>query len=208
MKLYYSAGSCSTSCHISLEESGLPYEAIAVDFDNPNDPNLAVIEKLNPLGTLPIFITDEGKQLDQNLSIHAYIAAKAPAKNLLPQPGTPAYAEALNMMAFINSDYHKSIGGMFGLAAYANDKNVQSTVRSNMLTRANEVLKYLDNKLAGKNYILGENFSAIDAYAYVVTTWTKYLDVSIKPYSNIEKYLARVESRPAVAKVLKEEGLV
>ena len=30
--------------------------------------------KLNKLGTLPILITDDGKQLDQNLSIHAYVA--------------------------------------------------------------------------------------------------------------------------------------
>jgi glutathione S-transferase len=51
MKLYYSAGSCSTSCHITLEESGLKYEAIEIDWDNASDPNLALTAKLNPLGT-------------------------------------------------------------------------------------------------------------------------------------------------------------
>ena len=70
MKLYYSAGSCSTSCHITLEESGLKYETVAIDFDNASDPNIAVSEKLNGLGTLPILVTDDGKQLDQNLAIH------------------------------------------------------------------------------------------------------------------------------------------
>ncbi|MEK6579173.1 MAG: glutathione transferase GstA, partial [Bdellovibrionota bacterium] len=50
MKLYYSAGSCSTACHITLEESGLKYEAVEVDWDNTSDPNIALVEKLNPLG--------------------------------------------------------------------------------------------------------------------------------------------------------------
>ena len=48
MKLYYSAGSCSTSCHITLEESGLKYEAVEVDWDNASDPNIALVTKLNP----------------------------------------------------------------------------------------------------------------------------------------------------------------
>src|SRR5580704_6162401 len=103
MKLYYSAGSCSTSCHLTLEESGLKYEAIEVDWDNPSDPNVSLVSKLNSLGTLPILITDEGKQLDQNLAIHVYVADKAQGRNLLPPSGTVERAEALNWLSFICS---------------------------------------------------------------------------------------------------------
>lgn len=208
MILYYSAGSCSTSCHITLEESGLKYEAIEIDFDNANDPNLALVEKLNPLGTLPIFITDEGKQLDQNLAIHTYVAAKVPEKNLLPKLGTVEYAEAMNYLSFVATDLHKAIGGMFGLSAYANDKDTQMKVRQNMLVRANEYLKYLDTKVTGKQYLMGDTFTVADAYAFVVTGWTKYLEIPLTPYPNAEKYLGRVAARPAVAAVLKAEGLV
>ncbi len=208
MKLYYSAGSCSTSCHLVLEESGLKYEAIQVDFDNPSDPNLALVEKLNPLGTLPIFITDEGKQLDQNLAIQTYVADKATGKNLLPPVGTFERAEAMNMLSFVAADLHKTIGGMFGLAAYESNKPVQAEVRKNMLTRAGEVLKYLDTKVSKNDFIAGKDFSPADAYAFVVAGWTKYLDISLTAYPNIEKYLGRLAARPAFAKVLKEEGLV
>lgn len=208
MKLYYSAGSCSTSCHITLEESGLKYEAIEVDFDNENDPNIALINKLNPLGTLPILVTDDGKQLDQNLAIHTYIADKAPAKNLLPAQGSFERAEAMNYLSFVATDLHKGIGALFGLRAYADDANVQAAVRKNMLNTATGYLEYLDSKLAGKDYLMGSNFTPADAYAFVVTGWTKWLEIPLAPYKNIEGYLARVASRPAVAKVLKEEGLL
>jgi glutathione S-transferase len=208
MKLYYSAGSCSTSCHISLEEAGLKYETVEVDFDNSADPNIALTQKMNKLGTLPVFLTDDGKQLDQNLSIHVYIADQAPAKKLFPAQGSFERIEALNWLSFVAADMHKAVGGLFGLAAYENDKAVQTAVRKNMLVRANDVLAYLDARLQGRSYVLGEQFSVIDSYAFIVASWTKYLDVSLSPYKNVESYMGRVAARPAVAKVLKAEGLL
>jgi len=207
MKLYYSAGSCSMSCHITLEESGLKYEAIQVDFDNASDPNIALTAKMNSLGTLPILITDDGKQLDQNLAIHAYIADKAPAKNLLPAAGTFERYEAVNLLSFVAADLHKGIGALFGVSAFT-DPKIQEVVRGNMLVKANEYLKYLDAKLAGKDYLMGSTFTAADAYAFVVVGWTKWLEVPLTPYKNIESYMGRVAARPAVATVLKAEGLL
>lgn len=207
MKLYYSAGSCSTSCHITLEESGLKYEAIEVDWDKTSDPNIALVLKLNPLGTLPVLVTDDGKQLDQNLAIHTYVADQAPDKKLLSSPGTFQRAEAMNWLSFIAADLHKSIGALFSLSTVSPDKAVQETVRKFMVARANEHLSYLNSKLEGKDYLMGENFSPADAYAYVVTGWSEWLEIPLTPYRNILAYRARVASRPAVAKVLKDEGL-
>ncbi len=207
MKLYYSAGSCSTSCHIILEESGLKYEAIEVDWDNASDPNIPLVTSLNPLGTLPILITDEGKQLDQNIAIHTYISDKVPDKKLLPTVGTVERAEALNWLSFVASDLHKALGGMFMIPSFSPDKSVQEVIRNSMLARVNEYLSYMDSKLAGKDYLMGKVFSPADAYAYVVVGWAQWLEVSLAPYANIQRFVTRVASRPAVAKVLKVEGL-
>lgn len=207
MKLYYSAGSCSMSCHITLEESGLKYEAIEVDWDNASDPNVAMVSKLNPLGTLPIFVTDEGKQLDQNLAIHTYVADKAQGKNLLPQAGTVERAEALNWLSFVAADLHKGIGALFSVPGISQDKAVQGAARKYMLDRANEYIKYVDEKLAGKDYLMGKTFTPADAYAFVVLGWTKWLEIPLTPYKNVQAYMERMASRPAVAKVLKAEGL-
>ncbi|MBI3543709.1 MAG: glutathione S-transferase family protein [Deltaproteobacteria bacterium] len=210
MKLYYSSGSCSTSCHITLEESGLKYEAIEVDFDNASDPNLSVVEKRNPiLGTLPIFVTDEGKQLDQNIAIQLYVADKAPDKKLLPPHGTVERAEALNWMSFVAADLHKGIGQLFGAPYISKDAAVVGAVRTYMLENANKHIKYVDDKLAdGREYLTGKSFTPADAYAFVVLGWTKYLEIPLTPYKHVQTYLGRVAARPAVASVLKAEGLV
>jgi glutathione S-transferase len=207
MKLYYSAGSCSTSCHITLEESGLPYEAIEVDWDKPGDLTKLATE-LNPLGTLPILLTDDKKQLDQNLAIHVYVADKAPAKGLLPPSGTLERAEALNWLSFVAADLHKGIGGLFGVPMISEDKNIQAAARKYLLERATDYLEYVEHKLAGREYLTGKAFTPADAYAFVVINWTKYVDIPLAPYKNIQAYLGRVAARPAVARVLKAEGLL
>ncbi|HVY60504.1 MAG TPA: glutathione S-transferase family protein, partial [Planctomycetota bacterium] len=207
MKLYYSAGSCSTSCHITLEEAGLRYEAIEVDWDKPGDLTKLVAE-LNPLGTLPVFHTDDGKQLDQNIAIHVYAADRAPAKNLLPPAGTLERAQALNWLSFVAADLHKAIGGMFSIPSISEDKGVQAAVRTWMAGRANDHLQYVEQKLGGNDYLMGKQFTPADAYAFVVINWTKYLDIPLAPYKNIQAYLGRIAARPAVQRVLKAEGLL
>lgn len=208
MKLYYSAGSCSTSCHISLEESGLKYEAIQVDWDNTSDPNVALVTKLNPLGTLPVAVLGSDRVLDQNIAIHTYVADQASERGLLPKAGTVERAEAMNWLSFVASDLHKSFSPLFGVKSFSSDPKVQSEFRKWAETNVNQYLTHLDKRLAGRDYILGKNFSVIDAYCFVVTGWTQWLEISIAPYSNIQSYLKRVSERPAVQKVLKEEGLL
>lgn len=208
MKLYYSAGSCSTSCHISLEESGLKYEAIEVDWDNASDPNLALVSKLNPMGTLPIVVLESNRVLSQNIAIHTYIADQATERGLLPKAGTIERAEAMNWLSFVASDLHKSFSPLFGVKNFSTDPKVQAEFRKWGETGVNQCLGYLDKHLAGRDYILGKNFSVIDAYCFVVVNWTQWLELSLVPYSNIQGYLKRVSERPAVQKVLKEEGLL
>ena len=208
MKLYYSPGSCSTSCHISLEESGLKYEAIEVDWDNATDPNVALMNKLNPLGTLPVAIISDKQVLTQNTSIHTYIADQAPNSGLLPKMGTFERAEAVNWLSFVATDLHKSFGPLFAGKSISSDAKVQSEVRAWAETNTKEYLSFLNKHLEGRDYILGKQFSVADSYCFVVAGWTKWVEISTAPYPHLEAYLKRVSERPAVHKVLKAEGLL
>jgi glutathione S-transferase len=207
MKLYYSAGSCSTCCHIALEEAGLKHEVVAIDWDQTADPNLKLIEKLNPLGTLPVATLDNGKVLSQNIAILTYIADQSPEKKLLPPPGTVERAEAMNWLSFVASDLHKSVGGLFATQSFSTDPAKQADYRTWGLVNANRTLAYLDHGLAGKDYLMGSQFTVADAYAFIVAGWTKWLDIPLTNYPNIRSFVNRVLERPAVQKVFKLEGL-
>ncbi len=208
MKLYYSAGSCSTCCHIALEESGLKHEAIAIDWDQASDPNLALVAKLNPMGTLPVMTIEPGKVLSQNVAILTHIADQAPEKKLMPAHGTFERSEAMNWLSFVSSDLHKSVGGLFSVQAFSVDPAKQAEYRAFGLKAANNALSCLNQGLANKDFLMGKQFTVADAYAFVVLGWTKWLDIPLDAYPNVSAFMARVFERPAVQKVYQMEGLL
>jgi glutathione S-transferase len=114
----------------------------------------------------------------------------------------------MNWLSFVCADLHKSVGALFSVGGISEDKAVQAAVKKFLVARAEENLRYVDSKLEGKDYLMGKAFTAADAYAFVVLGWTKWLEIPLTSYKNIQEYMDRVASRPAVAKVLKEEGLV
>jgi glutathione S-transferase len=206
MKLYYSAGSCSTSCHITLEEAGLKYEVVELDWDVPAQ--AAEVDRLNPMGTLPVLVTDDGRTLTQNIAIHTYVAELAPEKSLLPKPGTIERAETMNWLSFVASDFHKAYGPIFAAEGYSQDPKEREKFRAWGVSQVEKTLKVLDAGLAGKDYLTGKTFTVADSYAFVVAGWTKWLKIPLDPYRNLQSYLGRVAERPAVQRVLKAEGLL
>ena len=41
--------------------------------------------------------------------------------------------------------------------------------------------KWVDGKLAGKQYLMGDTFTAPDAYLYVMTRWAKRMEMDLGP---------------------------
>jgi glutathione S-transferase len=68
-------------------------------------------------------------------------------------------------------------------------------------------LAYLNDQLASRQYLLGNNFTVADAYAFTIVNWTNFVGIDLKPYPNLSAYMARVGGRPKVHETLKAEGL-
>jgi glutathione S-transferase len=61
--------------------------------------------------------------------------------------------------------------------------------------------------LAKSAYVNGKSFTVADAYAYTVLRWAPYTGFDMNRWPHIQSYMARMGARPAVQKVLAEEGL-
>jgi glutathione S-transferase len=207
MKLFYSAGSCSMSCHIALEEAGLEYNAVQPNWDKP-DELLAEMYRLNPLEVTPVLITDDNKVLTQNIAILEYIDRLKPSAKLLPPQGTWERSEALSWLSFVAADLHKAFSPLFSLQAISSTDTGRSEVRAWATQNLKQYFHYLDNRLAGKDYLMGNQFCAADAYCFVVLKWSQWLQISLEEFSHLKNYLHRIAQRPAVQKVMKMEGLL
>jgi len=102
---------------------------------------------------------------------------------------------------FITSELHKGIGGMFNPAMPEEGKAV-------MRARATTRLKWVDEQLEGKQYLMGDQFSVADPYLFTVANWAKHTGIDISGLKNLSAFQARMAARPAVQAAMKAEGLL
>ena len=201
MKLYYSPGACSLSPHIVLREAGLAFEPVLASTKTHKLQDGTDYYGINPKGYVPLLELDNGERLTEGPAIVQYIADQVPAKKLAPTAGTMARYRLQEWLNFITSELHKSFSPLFNPA-------MPEEAKALYRTRLGDRFKWVDGQLAGKNYLMGQDFSVADAYLFVVAGWGKHVGVDISGLANLGAFMARVGARPAVQEALKAEGLL
>ena len=201
MKLYYSPGACSLSPHIALHEAGLAFEAIPAPTKTHQLPDGSDYYKVNPLGYVPYLVLDSGEALREGPAIVQYIADQVPQKNLAPANGSMARYQLQSWLNFIGTELHKGFSPLFNPAVPAEAKQV---FKDRLLSR----LTWLDGELAGKQYLMGDQFTVADGYLFTVTNWPAMVGMDITGLANLAAFRARVAARPAVQAAMKAEGLI
>ncbi|MFO1191514.1 MAG: glutathione transferase GstA [Rhodoferax sp.] len=201
MKLYYSAGACSLSPHIALEEAGLAYEAIPAPTKTHKLPDGTDYYTINPLGYVPLLELDDGTRLREGPAIVQYIADQAPSKQLAPANGTLARYQMQSWLTFVGMELHGKFGPLF-------TPGTSDEAKAAAKTRLSGRLQWLDGELAGKQYLMGDQFTVADGYLFTVTNWAGAVGLDISGFPNLLAYRARVGARPGVIAAMKAEGLI
>jgi len=202
MKLYFSPGACSLAPHIVLQESGLPFDLVKADLKTHQ---LAAdgsdYYPITSKGQVPLLELDGGERLSEGPAITQYIADKVPAKNLAPANGTMARYRVQEWLNFVTSELHKGIGGLFNPAMPEDGKAV-------IRAKATSKLKWVDEQLEGKQYLVGDAFTIADAYLFTIVNWTGHTGIDISGMKNLGAFQARMAARPAVQAAMRAEGLL
>lgn len=200
MKLYIKPGACSLSPHIVLEESGLDYETETVDLKTKRTTSGEDFNQINAKGYVPALLLDSGALLTEGPAIVQYIADRVPAKKLAPANGTIERYQLQAWLNFIATELHKSCSPFFNPAS---GDDLKKSAGANLERR----LAYVDDQLAGRSHLLGEDFSVADAYLYTVLSWMPFIKIDLSKWAGISAFVQRVSARPAVQAVLKAERL-
>src|SRR5262249_2575610 len=67
-------------------------------------------------------------------------------------------------------------------------------------------LKVLDGELAGKSYLLGNDFTVADLNVASVVSWAPIGGIDLSQASNVGAWMARCTGRPAYTKVISMIG--
>lgn len=199
MKLYYSPGACSLSPHITLRESGLPFELVLASTKTHKLEDGTDYYTINPKGYVPLLELDDGERLTEGPAIVQYIADQVPDRRLAPPNGTLARYRVQEWLTFIGTEIHKSYSPLFNPAT-------PEEQRAASRTRIQGRMAFVEQQLAGKSYLLGD-FSVADPYLYAVTNWAPRVGVDLSAFPQVAAFMSRMSARPAVQAALKAEGL-
>ncbi|MGB3864028.1 MAG: glutathione transferase GstA [Xanthobacteraceae bacterium] len=200
MKLYYSPGACSLSPHIALLETGVAHDLVRVDLKAKKTADGGDFLKVNPKGQVPTLQLDDGEILTEGPVIVQLIADKSPAAKLLPANGTAERYRVQEWLNFISTELHKMFSPLFQPA-------LADEAKAFFRGRLNDRFAYIDGKLAGKDYLMGSQFTVADGYLYTILRWADAMKFDLSALKNLMAYKARVAARPKVQEALKSEGL-
>lgn len=204
MKLYYATGTCSLSPHIVALEAGIALELERVDIRaTPHRTETgADFTARHANGYVPALELDDGSLLTEGAAMVQYLADLAPGARLAPPAGTTERYRLQSWLNFIATELHKMYSPWLFHPEYG--AQAQEVARGKIAER----LAYVDRHLATSGpYLLGDAFSAADAYLFTIVGWSAFAKVDLAPFPQLRDFLDRVGARPQVRAAMRAEGM-
>jgi len=201
MDLYFAPLACSMASRIALVEAGAKVNLLEVDTAARTVLGAGEdYRAINPLGYVPALRLDDGSVLTENAAVLQYLADAFPdAKLAPPESDREGRAKLRQWLSFIGSELHKGL--MTPLLGSKTPPEVKAWTIEKYASR----LAYLNEKLAGREFLL-ERFSVADAYLATVLNWTRATpEIDLANYPNVKAYLDRMRARPVFAAALATE---
>lgn len=202
--LYMTPGSCSTGIHILMEELELVFSAHLLNLpagDGQKPEYLAI----NPKGTIPALVLDDGTALTDYVAIAWWLAQRHPKKTLLPD-GLDQQAVALDRLNYLVNHLHgQGFTRIFTTDRYClreQDKEaIERQGRTMVLKGFHRVANWLGESGGPLFY---EHFSVLDTALFYNEFWAIRLGMNL-PVACQAHYDAMIQ-RPVVQRVMLEEG--
>ena len=213
LALHYYPSNASMVPHILLHELKLPFELKLVDRTKGAHKSPAYL-KLNPKGLIPV-LEDGDLVLYETAAVCLHLLDTHPQAGLTPALGTAERAHFYKWLIWMTNSLQATLISYFYPERSVDEGNVDGTaqVRTHAQQRIGELMAQLDAQLAshGKPWLMGERYSALDPYAFVLCRWTRgFKGPAARPareWPHLGPYLQRMLQRAAVQRVIADEKL-
>jgi glutathione S-transferase len=184
-----------------LEELAVPYEIKRYQRDSQTNLAPPELKQVHPLGKSPV-ITDGNRTIIESGAIIDYLIRHYGKGRLQPGVETPEYdqyqqwlqyAEGSAMLPLMLNLYV----GRLGEAGAPLKPRIDSEIANH--------LGYIDNSMAGRQYLVGSDLSGADIQMSFVGEVAGVFGVRAQ-YPNLDAWTKRLHERPAYKKALEKGG--
>ena len=198
MTRYCSPGACSLASHITLNEAGVDFAAEKVDIRAGKTESGAEFRQINPRGAVPALDLGNGEVLTEGVAIMQHVMDSA-APGSLPAVGTLARARLAEALNYVSTEVHKTYSPFF--------YGLEGEAKAKQMALLDARLQVIEDRLATRDWIAGDQYTPADAYFFTVTNWSAFAGHDLAKFPRITELRAKVAARPAVQKALQAEGL-
>ncbi len=203
-KLYGAAGSASVAAHCLLEETGAPYEFVAVDLSgDTRDPEYL---KLNPHGRVPTLVV-EGRPVFESAAICAWLADRHPQAGLAPAADAPERAAYMQWLMYLTNTVQEYMLQMFYPDRCTTHAEHAPHIAARAKERVDHAFGVVEKSLqSGGPYLLGVTASAADIYLSMLAGWHDDQERFHERFPAIDSNRRRIAQRPGTARALAANG--
>jgi glutathione S-transferase len=194
LTLYHSAQSRSTRPRWLLEEIGAPYDLVRVDIGRQENKSPQYLQ-IHPHGVVPALV-DGDLALIESGAICAYLADKFPAARLAPAVGTPERGRYYQWMFYTMATLEPPLMQVFMNTVMLPEAQRSAAQVEEGRRKFGEVAEVITNALAGKPFLLGDQFSAADVMIGSTMVWAQMLGM-LGEWPVLAEYAQRLSARPA-----------
>jgi len=204
IKLYYAPGACSFASHMVIEEVGIPYETQKLSLAD-GDQRKPEYLRLNPRGRVPTVVVDD-QVLTENVGILSYFGGGYPQAGLWPKK-TWDQAKLMSTLAWLSNTVHPSFAQSFRPGRYVDGDAAQDAVKAKGRANFQGYLEEIDKLLEGHKWAIANQYTVADPYLLVFYRWGNRAKMPVHNLKNYSALVQRVMARPAVKKVMADEGI-
>jgi|TARA_B110000090_G_scaffold85359_1_gene97007 glutathione S-transferase len=195
-KLYYAADSAAMGMRLILEEIGMPYELIQSTTDQ-HVPRPAEQVRINPNGWLPVLVWDEGAMYEA-AAISIFLCDRHPEANLAPCFDDPQRGIYLQTLVYFSNTIQNAFQLGYYPDRFTDTPESELSAKRRGIRRLRETWSVINEQIGNNTWVLGEQFSAVDIYLFMLTTWLDPLreHPSINEFANVKRIADAVMIRP------------
>ncbi|UTW55986.1 glutathione binding-like protein [Kordiimonas sp. SCSIO 12610] len=197
--LFHAPLTCSLAARFAAAEGGVGLDIEYLNLSTKALDKGGSLYDINPLGQVSTLKLENGDLLTETSACITWIQAQSQNDDFRIAPDDPMYFQMLRWLGFCATELHKQI---FRVVFYS---EATDAVKDRIRALAPERFKFLDTQLKTHEYLLGDRFSAADAYLtwFFVLAGKAQLDFS--RYDNLTAYSKRTLNRPMIKTLIESD---
>ena len=197
-QLFDALGSAAMGTRVMLEEIGVPYELIesTKDRTKPRPPEQMAI---NPNGWLPV-LKWEDSAMYECAAITVFLCDRHPEAGLAPALDDPTRGLYLQTLVYFANSVQNAFQLNYYPDRFADTPEDEPSAQKRGIRRLRETWGIVNDQIGDNRWMLGERFSALDIYLFMLTTWLRPSrgHPAVSEFPNVERIAQSVLLRDSI----------